>query len=452
MVNENGMPFGKKMKIELKSVSPTKITANELKEELNSIGLSCAHTEAERLEKYIEEVVSSFKKGKNQGFGTFRFPKSEYMNDLLISVENTCNNEFWSDNFKNLSINNEWEIIDPKDYAIDLATIVYSENFDFLKEHYNGFIGNKKDKTEIRETATPIAIKDLFENIANELTSNLIDGVTPETTESFLAHIIQEMPEESRDYYTSEERFMFLVKGYNPDSKECDSVGVISCKYEIKIEDYKSKKDKHLSSQIHVEMRSFVSSDSDYIKKLAEYVRNNKKNTVQLSMLPFHSDVKVFDTLPEANSDTFANSIPLESKNDIMSAMVLYAPDLENIGVLDNSDSDATSQYSKTITSGFTFSTTEKIGSNISYEIGCNIAKLGISVNMEMSMTEQWNESQSETISFTVPGRQKVYLYQCYIHAAVLYYDLKTFKYYYQESGRFLTNMVKTSDKSLITK
>lgn len=453
MTNEKDMPFGRKMKINLKKVVPTKVTASDLKKELNSIGLTCAHTEEKHLEQYIQEVVSSFSDGKYQGFGTYKFRPSQNMDMALLSGRYKNSKEFLDAVATKLDINNEWEMIDTgQEYATDLTTITNSENFDFLCDNCPDFPGNKGTQTDNKETTTPAAVKETFRTIANSMASALVEGVTPKTMESFLAHILQPITEETEDYCDANGRYMYLVKGYDPDKQECDAVGAISCDYEISIGNYKDKKTKHIKSHIQIVMRSFVSSDPQEIAKWAQYVIDHKPKKQLQRMMPIHSEIKVFDSLPEPSKDVFSKSVPLESKNDTMSALVLYSPDLENIGVFDNSDSNVTSQYSKTVTSGFMFSTSEKIGSNVSCEIGCQFAKVGVSINMEMSMTEQWNETQSETISFNVPGRQKAYLYQCYIHAAVLHYDLNTFKYYYETSGRFLTNMVKTSDKSLIDK
>lgn len=453
MTNEKDMPFGRKMKINLTSANPTKVTASDLKKELENIGLTCAHTEEKRLEQYIQDVVSGFNDGKYQGFGTYKFQPLQNMDIALLSGGYKNSKDFLNTVASKLDINNEWEIIDTaQEYSTELTIIANPENFDFLRDNYSGFPGNKGTMTENKETTSPSAIKETFRSIATTLASNLVEGVTAKTMESFLAHILQPITEETVDYHLRDGRYMYLVKGYDPDKQECDAVGIISCEFEIAIDNYKDKKTKHIKSHIGITMRSFVSSNPEEIEKWAQYVLDHKPKKLMQKMMPIHSEITVFDSLPEPSKDVFSKAVPLESKGDIMSALVLYSPDLENIGMFDNSDSDATSQYSKTVTSGFMFSTSEKIGSNVSCEIGCQFAKVGVSINMEMSMTEQWNETQSETISFNVPGRQKAYLYQCYIHAAVLHYDLNTFKFYYETSGRFLTNVVKTSDKSLIDK
>ena len=40
---------------------------------------------------------------------------------------------------------------------------------------------------------------------------------------------------------------------------------------------------------------------------------------------------------------------------------MLYAPNLQNVGSIDNTNSDTTTDYSKSVTSGFTFSTSQAL-------------------------------------------------------------------------------------------
>lgn len=454
--NGHDMPVCGKVPIELKKVVATKVEASDLKKELNRIGLTCAHTEEKRLEQYIQDVVKKFKGGKNQGFGTYEYRKeANIMGENAMLKFNSHGNrkEFFNNCVVDLDINNSWDIVDEIDpYTIDLSVIGMSKYFDFLKDKYIGFPGNMGVRSINKEDAAPEVVKETFLTLANSLASSLIDGIDEETLESFLAHLIKSVPEGEKDYNQHDERFMFIVQGYDPEKGECESVGVVGAKFSITIKNYANKKE-NPNCYINVEMRSFMSSDPDEIKRLADYVRENyEKEMKRQALMPIGNKVKVFETLPQANEDTFNHSVMLEKKGNLMSALVFYSPNIENIGMLDNRDSSASSQYSKTITSGFTFTEAEKIGANVSCEIGCEFAKMSISMNMEVSMTEQWNKSQSETISFTVPGKQRAYMYQFYIHTAILYYDLETFKFYYGESGRFLTNVVRTSEKSLIIK
>ena len=132
--------------------------------------------------------------------------------------------------------------------------------------------------------------------------------------------------------------------------------------------------------------------------------------------------------------------------------MVVYAPDLENIGCIDNTGSDGQAQYSKTITSGFTFTAGQKISGGFKYGAGALFSKAEFNINFEISFTEQWNSSQSETVTFTVPKDSKAFLYQGYLRSAVLEFNTKTFQYSYKDQGRFLSNIIKTTPKPIDTK
>lgn len=451
MNKEKEMPIGNKVPINLRKIDPTQITASDLKKELNSIGLTCAHTNEKHLEQYIQEVRATFIPGKFQGFGTFQFSKHADKDKLVQLAKYGKGNELKREYIQPLNISNDWEMKDLVDpYSDKLAAIVYSENFDLLVKGYPGFTGSKRNTSYKDENTTVDAVKETFIQLSSSLAASLVEGLAPSTVESFMAHVIESIPEELDNYDIREERYMYLVKGYDESAGECDAVGAISAKYHIFIENYKDKKSNHQRCLIDIEMRSFVTSDPSYIDELIDFLENARVEEKNISLMPIKTEVIVFEELPPANSETFNKSLKLESKNNLLAAMVFYSPDIENIGMLDNTASEATSQYSKTITSGFTFTKSEKIGSTISCEIGCQFAKMGMSMNMEMSMTEQWNESQSETISFSVPAKKQAYLYQFYIHAVTLYYDLDRLEYYYGDSGRFLTNVVKTSEKSLI--
>lgn len=454
MDKEKNMPFGKRVPIKLESVIATKVTASDLKKELNSIGLTCAHTEEQQLEKYIQEVVSTFKGGVNQGFGTYKFRDTNTMNAQtdfsLIKDWKTFREAIVID----LDIDNQWIINDSAgQYTVDLCTIGHSTGFDYLRDNYSGFPGNYGTKEYDQKEPTVESIKTTFLALSTSLASALVEGIDEVTLESFMAHLIEGMPKEVVDYEQNEERYMYIVNDYDSVSGDCKGIGIISMEFSIIIKNYKDKKDTYQNCHFDLKMRTIFHTDADELHAEAEFVRMGlKKNLFRCSQIPFSPEVKVFDEFPIACEETFNYSLLLESKDKLMAALVLYTPDIENIGILDNADSSATSQYSKTITSGFTFSIAEKIGADISCEIGCEFAKMGVTLSMEMSMTEQWNESQSETISFTVPGGQRAYLYQYYVHAAILYYDLETFKFYYGPSGRFLTNEVRTSKTSLTIK
>lgn len=279
---DNGMPFGRKIKIELKPVTPSRVTAKDLKKSLNSIGLNCAHTDEKRLESYINEVISGFDSGKYQGIGIYKYIDTPNVNENLNHSKSLTAREVVEKTFLKLNINSEWELTPGAEYQTKLEKILSKDNFDYLKKNYSGFCGNKRIETIEKENTTPQAIKETFLLIARSLTTSVFEGLTKETIEAFLVGIIPNIEEGAKDYDAIGERIVLLVKGYNPAKRECDAVGGISCYYKISIKNYKEKKDSHQDSSIHIEMRSFISSDLGYIDALVDFLDKNIGNDIRV--------------------------------------------------------------------------------------------------------------------------------------------------------------------------
>lgn len=280
---DNGMPFGRKIKIELKPVTPSRVTAKDLKKSLNSIGLNCAHTDEKRLESYINEVISGFDSGKYQGIGIYKYIDTPNVNENLNHSKSLTAREVVEKTFLKLNINSEWELTPGAEYQTKLEKILSKDNFDYLKKNYSGFCGNERIETRENENTTPKAVKDTFSLIAHSLTTSVFEGLTRETVEAFLVGIIPTNIEENvKDYYASDDRTVLLVKGYNPAKGECDAVGGISSNYSISIKNYKEKKDSHQDSSIHIEMRSFITSDLKYIDALVDFLDKNVGNDIRV--------------------------------------------------------------------------------------------------------------------------------------------------------------------------
>ena len=71
-------------------------------------------------------------------------------------------------------------------------------------------------------------------------------------------------------------------------------------------------------------------------------------------------------------------------------------------------------------------------------------------MGLNVSFTEEWNESTTEEISIAVPEGEMAYVYQGYMGAAVLRFDAKTMSYEYLEKAKFLTNILKTTSKPVV--
>ena len=65
--------------------------------------------------------------------------------------------------------------------------------------------------------------------------------------------------------------------------------------------------------------------------------------------------VEIYDHRPPADETTFRKSLPLSADSDKAQVVVLFSPDLQNIGSIDNTHSMATSTYAKSVSTGFSF-------------------------------------------------------------------------------------------------
>ena len=121
-----------KIPIRLKADTPSKVTPEELKAELNSIGLYCSETRVENLRRYIDETV--------QGFGMFEYdrPKQE---ELL--EKGYTSRDIWEIAVPLNDIHNNWQPCDVAPYMAQLSDVGYPEHFDYLMKHYMGFSGVK---------------------------------------------------------------------------------------------------------------------------------------------------------------------------------------------------------------------------------------------------------------------------------------------------------------------
>ncbi|HWV46313.1 MAG TPA: hypothetical protein VN039_09905 [Nitrospira sp.] len=128
-----------------------------------------------------------------------------------------------------------------------------------------------------------------------------------------------------------------------------------------------------------------------------------------------------------------------------------FESDVQNIGSIDNTNSATTTTYASSVTSGFTFSTSQTISAEASFEASAEVVKVGFKVGLSISFTEQWSSSQTTEFSFSVPGGKRAFTYQGYLLSRILRYDPSTDNYtYLSEVARFVTNILSPSEVPLV--
>ncbi len=161
---------------------------------------------------------------------------------------------------------------------------------------------------------------------------------------------------------------------------------------------------------------------------------------------PPSSGLTIFESEPAADAATFAAGVPATSTESDSLAIILFSPNLQIIASMDNTNSQATSSYSVSVTQGFTFSTTQSL--SITTEVGVNIEIVSakVSTTFALSFTEQWNTSTTITLDFSCPPGQKAFVYQGTLMSKLLDFNAETATYSWSgAAAKALTQVLVTT-------
>lgn len=431
--------------ISLTAATPSALTVESLKKQLTDIGLTCPDSEESKLARYIEEVKHQIPVGLIQTYSILK-PATDGMQPIAgfatdLAEASTGN---WEPDSTGLG------------YSTTLEYIQYEAHFDWLVANQPGFTGTVvKPPAYTGRYDTIDAVKQLFVTVATDASSTLIKGLDKSSIESVLSNAIAPLNDaNAKDYKPGpDSRVIFLVENYNPATQEADAIGVLSVWWDLTIKDYKEKKkNPQHDTSLTVRARSVLYSSLDDMNRdyLAARAHFKENAFATAGGIPRRSTVTIFDARPPATEDTFIKSLPKVATANELQVLVLYAPNLQNIGSIDNTNSDTTTNYSKSVTSGFTFSTTQQFSVEAYFEASVEVVKAGLKVGFSISFTEQWSTSTTETMSFSVPPNKKAFTYQGYLQAQILSYDAATGTYTYKDTARFLTNILASSKVPLV--
>jgi hypothetical protein len=155
----------------------------------------------------------------------------------------------------------------------------------------------------------------------------------------------------------------------------------------------------------------------------------------------------IFDTQPTPSVATFQAGIPAKSTSQQSLAIILYSPNLQLIASLDNTNSAASTTYSSSVTTGFTFSSTQSI--SITEEVGINVEVFTekTSITFALSFTEQWSTQKTTSMSFTCPAGQKSFVYQGTLVSQLMVFDAGSAQYSWSgDAAKALTQILVTSN------
>jgi hypothetical protein len=474
----------RKIPIKLVAATPTALTPEALQKQLNGIGLTCPDTAKDKLRQYITEVKSQLQDGKTQtyailkpavpGLAAANGSGSVSFGELAAAAQATGATSRLAVTLSDSSTGN-WE---PDQsglgYAPQLEYIQYETHFDWLKANRTSFTGTINNPPTLTGRYDSVdAIKKLFVRVGVTASSTLIEGLDKPSFESVLSNAIAPLTEGGvSDYHVTDSRTIFLVDNYDPKTEEADAIGVLEMWWDLTIRDYKEKKQapRH-ETTLAIKCRSVLYSTledlfGDYNAVKAQFddagtrvdgrwLGGERPAVVQARLAspeaipPRPGKLTIFDKLPPADADTYARSLPTIATADHLQAITLYAPDLQSIGSIDNTTSQATSTYNQSVTSGFTFSTTQTFSAQLSVEVSIEIVKAGLTLGFSLSFTESWEKATTTTIGFSVPPGSKAFTYQGYLLAAIINYDAKTGSYSYLSIARCMTDVLATSDVPL---
>jgi hypothetical protein len=343
-------------------------------------------------------------------------------------------------------------------YGPELEYIQYSTHFAWLKANRPTFTGVEDNPPQYNGTYDTVsAIQKMFVNVGTDAAAMVVAGIDPLEIESLLTNVIATVTDENaKDYNPGwDSRTLFLVLNYNPVTKSADAIGVLTLEWNLTIKDYKQKKNSPVqhSTTLMIKGRSVLYSSlsdmtADYVAAQAHF----KQNSFALFDVPSRkTTIKIFDALPPPTKETFLQGLPLRASTNDADVIILYAPNLLNVGSIDNTDSAVTTTYSQSLTSGFTFTTSQTLSITASIEASALVVKVGLTVGFSISFTEAWSSSRTETMSFVVPPGKKAFTYQGYMLAQVLRYSAKTGQYSYTgDAAKCLTNVLTTSENPLV--
>ncbi|EDM65275.1 hypothetical protein PE36_11502 [Moritella sp. PE36] len=469
-MNAKGFPI-KRIDIKLTKTTPSTITPVSLRPQLKDAGLPCGETATvAELQGFIDRGVKEFTQilaGKT-GLAAYGFSET-IPNDVHLASSAYAGKQIEIKIIKLATGGyGELRLLKEEDtevnykpsetgagYSNELYTVLYEDNFEYLesKTGQGGYVfgGQRKDaKTRTDEVATDVAITNLFAEAAASAAQiyPVAGGVDKDAMQAVMKLTLGKNfgGMAARDYYYRGDKNILLVDGYDEQAQDCKGIGAINLLYTLTIQEYKHKAknggDTH-EVTITISSRGMFYDNPDVLERDYNMITNpgavmgnrsrgshqEKDNHQKESKSDFpvrDEELEIFVELPPADKNTFKHSLPTAiSENGNVQRLVMYSPDYLNIGVLDNTHGSAETKFEKTFTRGFSkeFSTT--IGYSTTVEASIEFIKASVTLSLSATFSASWNESQSQTTTFSVPAHKKTFLYQGTMLARLIKWNQK---------------------------
>jgi hypothetical protein len=454
----------RRVAIALRDTTPTVITPQSLSQQFNNIGLKCPASQPDKLEPLIREVRNTFRSSVNDSFlidqldqdpyGPIVRFKSARKSDYLQTVANDVFSSIASGPFG------------PEPSALEVATdlAIVADNFDFLAENFNLFTGVTSNPPAYREQQTATeAFRTLYVNLGNVTASTVIGNLDRLSLEAALSNIIVPGdPLNSQDYDTTNNRFIAFVNNYNVTTQDAAAFGFVYVEWHFVVKDFKRmhgidggpelpEKDYYHNTYLNIAARAITYSNVETLQNHVNFVIHTRAPRVShlLEITPKY-EFKVFNNLPHPGPEAFHSGVPLVGSTTRVTSIVFYGANTVLIGSHDNIDSKASTSYTITTTTGFTFAMTQQISQETKVKAGVVFAKAGFKVTMSISISQEWNTTHSESFGFSVPSGDKAFAFQGTVLTRQLHFFPSTNEYQWGTDGKFNTNHLFTNRTPLL--
>jgi hypothetical protein len=246
--------------ISLNKCTPTALSREKLKKQLNDMGLMCMETKGNRLQKSIDFVYKQIGTGSLQSFGIM-YCKSD-ADSTGTKFVNKAYGDYTEEGWSEQSFG---------EYQSMIAVVQEQDNFDYLVENADDFPWSCTEKNTIKRSVSTVeAIRELFIESAQSCTSATVEGITKTTLDAAFSNALDAMNESALEdnYVVNNNRLIFLLNNYNEEEGNADGIGSVTCMWEISINNYKEKKTgKEHEAVITTYARSVLYSDPDILEK-----------------------------------------------------------------------------------------------------------------------------------------------------------------------------------------
>ena len=131
-----------KIPINLLPDTPSTVNPEDLRKELNNVGLTCVETTVEKLIVSKEEVLNQMNAGSFQGYQFYHMANAQQI------AQNLKNGQMLTSLEQVVSVDNglhaEWKPDGTTPYSKFLYVVGQSDHFDYLTRNYNNFGGQQQ--------------------------------------------------------------------------------------------------------------------------------------------------------------------------------------------------------------------------------------------------------------------------------------------------------------------